>query len=186
MELGGYDRLLAWTRRYQRHLLILAAAAQLLILAAMVALRAIPLMTGQTVLVRVVPVDPRDLFRGDYVILSYPFSRLVAVADGGVNLWPDQSSSWNHQGETVYLKLQPDPDGRHSNAERWSLAAPTDGLYLRGQIQSYNQVTFGIEAFYLQESTGAKFEEAIRNRQLSAELAITRSGQAVLRRLIIE
>ena len=42
----------------------------------MIALRAIPLLTGQTVLVKVVPVDPRELFRGDYVQLSYDFSRV--------------------------------------------------------------------------------------------------------------
>ena len=33
------------------------------------------LTTGETILLRVVPVDPRDLFRGDYVILSYEISR---------------------------------------------------------------------------------------------------------------
>ncbi len=29
---------------------------------------------GREITVDVVPVDPRDIFRGDYVILGYPFS----------------------------------------------------------------------------------------------------------------
>jgi uncharacterized membrane-anchored protein len=28
-------------------------------------------ISGQTVMLKIIPVDPRNLFRGDYVILSY-------------------------------------------------------------------------------------------------------------------
>jgi uncharacterized membrane-anchored protein len=55
---------------------VVPTALQLVILVGMIAVRAIPLVTGQIVLVKVQPVDPRDLFRGDYVILSYDFSRI--------------------------------------------------------------------------------------------------------------
>ena len=40
----------------------------------MIALRSIPFFGGKTVLLKVQPVDPRDMFRGDYVTLSYEFS----------------------------------------------------------------------------------------------------------------
>ena len=60
----GFD-ILGWIKARERKVLLVTAAVQLLILVGMIAVRAMPLMTGQTVLVRVVPVDPRDLFRGD-------------------------------------------------------------------------------------------------------------------------
>ncbi|MCC7145395.1 MAG: GDYXXLXY domain-containing protein [Phycisphaeraceae bacterium] len=50
----------------------------LAILAVMLVIYAWPLWYGQEINIRVVrPVDPRDLFRGDYVILDYQMSRLL-------------------------------------------------------------------------------------------------------------
>ena len=40
--------------------------------------RVMLLKTGREITLDVVPVDPRSLFRGDYVILSYPISRVPA------------------------------------------------------------------------------------------------------------
>jgi len=40
------------------------------VLGGMIALHAAPLWFGETVLLKVEPVDPRGLMRGDYVILS--------------------------------------------------------------------------------------------------------------------
>jgi uncharacterized membrane-anchored protein len=59
----------------------LAAAAAgvvcMTILAGMLVSHAYPLWVGQEIVLRVVqPIDPRDLFRGDYVILSYRISQL--------------------------------------------------------------------------------------------------------------
>jgi len=41
-----------------------------------VAIKEFTLQTGEEVLLKTTPVDPRDLFRGDYVILNYEISRL--------------------------------------------------------------------------------------------------------------
>lgn len=39
--------------------------------------------TAPTILLETVPVDPRDLLRGDYMILSYKISRVPAPPTGG-------------------------------------------------------------------------------------------------------
>ena len=52
----------------------------MLILVAMLVMHAWPLWTGDAIYIRVQPIDPRDMFRGDYVILSYPISQLSANA----------------------------------------------------------------------------------------------------------
>ncbi len=49
---------------------------QLFLLAGIVAYRQYWLATGERVLLRTEPVDPRDIFRGDYVRLGYGISTL--------------------------------------------------------------------------------------------------------------
>jgi uncharacterized membrane-anchored protein len=174
-----------WLKARERKILVVTAAAQLVILVGMIALRAIPLVTGQSVLVRVVPVDPRDLFRGDYVILSYDFSRVSP--EGIEGLAEKERGSWSKlEGRPVYVPLVRDTNGVHYRAEKVTVMKPARGPFLKGQLQRYGSVKFGIEAYYVQEGTGRVYEHAIRDRKLSAELAVTSSGQAALRALRIE
>src|SRR5205807_818806 len=93
-----------WLRGRERGVLLGAVAFQVFVLVAMIALRAAPLLVGRTILLRVEPVDPRDLFRGDYVVLNYEIIRLVPPAAG----------NWDElRDRTVYVTLEPDPDGEH-------------------------------------------------------------------------
>jgi uncharacterized membrane-anchored protein len=148
-------------------------------------LASIPLITGQTILIRVVPVDPRDLFRGDYVTLSYDFSRVPRQGIEG--LAQGERAGWyKSEGRTVYAPLVRDSIPEHWRAAKVTVIKPASGPYLKGQIGRYGSLQFGIEAYYVQEGSGFRYEQAIRNRRLSAELAVTSSGQAALRGLRIE
>ena len=177
--------LFGWLKARERRILLIAVAAQLVILVAMIAMRAIPLVTGQTVLVKVAPVDPRDLFRGDYVILSYDFSRVSHEEIDGLS--DKERGSWKKlEGRTVYVPLVPDSNGVHMRAGKATVVKPPAGLFLKGHMKRYGSMEFGIEAYYVQEGTGRRYEQAIRDRHLSAELAVTSSGQAALRGLRID
>lgn len=177
---------LGWLKARERKVLLITVAAQLVILVGMIALRAIPLITGQTVLVRVVPVDPRDLFRGDYVTLSYDFSRVPR--EGIEGLSEKERGSWSSkwEGRTVYVPLIPDSTAVHMRAGRATVVKPATGLFLKGHMKRHGSLEFGIEAYYVQEGTGLRYEQAIRDRQLTAELAVTSGGQAALRGLRID
>ena len=176
---------LGWLKARERRVLLVTVAAQLLILMGMIALRAIPLVTGRTVLVRVQPVDPRDLLRGDYVTLSYAFSRVPPDSVEGLSsIERGRRSKW--EGRTVYVPLVPDSNGVHWRAEKATVVKPARGPFLKGQMERYGSLKFGIESYYVQEGTGRVYEQAIRDRQLSAELAVTSSGQAALRGLRID
>jgi uncharacterized membrane-anchored protein len=179
---GG--NVLGWLKARERKVLVVTVVAQLLILLGMIALRAVPLVTGQTVLVRVMPVDPRDLFRGDYVILSYDFSHTPQDGIEGLSANDQWSSKW--EGRTVYVPLVQDSDRVHWRAEKVTVVKPATGPFLKGQMGRYGSLKFGIEAFYVQEGTGRAYEQAIRDRKLSAELAVTSSGKAALRTLRVE
>ncbi len=180
------DRASGWMRGRERTILLSAAAFQILVLLAMIALRAVPLVVGENILLRVAPVDPRELFRGEYVMLSYDFSR---IPSGGIEGIPQDLRGpgvRNWQGRTVYVSLVPESDGKHWRAEKVSIRRPDGGKHIRGRITRWGQIEFGIEAYYVQEGKGREYEAAVRDRRLSAEVAVTPGGQAALRHLRIE
>ena len=176
----------AWLSDREGVVLAVAAGLQVIVLVAMIVLRALPLLFGDPLLIRVIPVDPRDLFRGDYVVLSYAFSQVPAAGIDGLTREPAAGRAHGWEGRTVYVSLAPEPDGRHWRAETVSLHPPAGGRYIRGRMAGYNRLEFGIEAFYVQEGKGREYERAVRDRRLSAEIALTSGGHAALRGLRVE
>ncbi len=63
---------------------------------------------GVTIVVRTIPVDPRDLLRGQYFQLSYEFDRPDRFRSKGI------SEAKLLPGETVYAALAADGTGRYS------------------------------------------------------------------------
>ncbi len=177
--LAWLDRSCSVVKNQQRSILFFGAAFQLVVLLTIIATPLHTLMTGDTILLRVVPVDPRDMFRGDYVILSYEFSQVPAKGIKGLN--PN-----DNQGRTVYVTLVPAEDGKHWQASRFTLKKPDTGKFLRGKITDWNRIAFGIESYFVQEGKGLKFEQAARSKNLSAEIALNKNGYAVLKRLLID
>ncbi|HUE15499.1 MAG TPA: GDYXXLXY domain-containing protein [Planctomycetaceae bacterium] len=175
-----------WFKARERLLLIIGATAQVVVLVGMIAMRSIPFFGAKVVLLQVQPVDPRDMFRGDYVTLSYEFNRFPPNGLPGISPTWNRNASAQNQGRAVYVALVPEADGLHYKAGSYGLTPPTSGLYLRGTLTGWNQIQFGIENYYVQEGTGHKYEEAIRSRRLWAEVAVAPDGQAALKGLRIE
>lgn len=165
------ERWLERSRAREKAILIGAALFHLAVLAGMTLPRAKALAEGETLRVRVVPVDPRDLFRGEYVILNYAFSR------------PGGSQASFASGQRVYAVLRRSPDGIHWEADRFSPTPPAGERFLRGRVVSGGRIEYGIESFFVQEGRGREYEEAARSGTLSAEISLQPDGQAMLRRL---
>lgn len=165
--------------------LALGVALQLGVLVSMGVIRVMILIRGETYLVRVQPVDPRDWLRGDYVILSYEFSRLQR--DGRTDFNVDQQFMFPEKLRDVpiYVTLAREPDGRHWQAVRFSREHPKEGPFLRGKMNQFGMLEFGIESYFVQEGKGHQYEDAMRSRQLSAEITITPEGTAAVRKLHI-
>ena len=177
------DRVVALLRGRERAVIAAAVGFLLLVLVGIVLANTIPWAGPgvRTVLLKVVPVDPRELMRGDYVILGYDISRVPPGTSPGGSGAPG-----DRQGRTVYVVLKPDEDGRHYHGEGVVDDPPATGPFIRGTLEGWNRIVFGIESYFVQEGKGKKYEQAVLDHRLSAEVALSRDGRAALRRLIIE
>lgn len=157
---------------YKRTGKLLAAVVgvQLALLACVAVPAAYTLHTGQVVTLKTAPVDPYDMFRGDYVRLGYDISN--------VNI--DKQAP---EGSTVYAALQP-------SGEFWTVrtASTTKPALLAGEVcikgrlenQWGNRIHYGIEQVYVPEKTGYKAERA---DHLKVDVAVDEAGNAVIKRV---
>jgi len=138
------------------------------------------------VTVRTVPVDPRDYFRGDYVILNYPFSQLQ-----------DENTKYKQVvGQRVYTILKPIAGTHLWEMEKQTFDFPgrnqkdAGSVAIRGLVSTHSwhwgqSIKYGIEQFFLQEGTGRAIEEAMRDRKdqnsVEVTLRVMPSGRAVVK-----
>lgn len=172
------------SRSTELKLLIAIVVAQIAILVGMIALDGAPLVLGERIKLKAIPVDPRDMFRGDYVVLSYDFSRLdPATLNGRAPRIGFNPYDPDLVGKDIYISLE--PAGDHYEATGQSSKPPTSGMYIHGKVVNtwQNRIECGIEAYYVQEGEGHRLEDIIRQRRLLAEVAVWR-GHAKLVRLV--
>ncbi|OGT70331.1 MAG: hypothetical protein A3H44_01480 [Gammaproteobacteria bacterium RIFCSPLOWO2_02_FULL_57_10] len=155
--------------------IVAAITLQVGVLVGMVGAAALPLLTGTEINVRTVPVDPRDLFRGNYARLGYDFSMIDA------DELPTQPTV--RVGEVVYVTLQQAEDGLHEFASA-SLQKPESGLFLRGRVEystgEQYSVLYGIEAYFASYEEAIELERQLRDRAV-ATLAVSADGRARLK-----
>jgi uncharacterized membrane-anchored protein len=158
------------------------AALQVAILVGMIVLDGLPLVVGERVKLQVVPVDPRDMFRGDYVRLGYEFNNFNP---GQVRGLPERYYiDWYSDeflGRSIFVSLA--PQGDRYGVASLSVDRPATGIYLTGNVVSPYRIECGIEAYYVQEGEGRRLEQLIGQRRILAEVAVWH-GQAKLVRLI--
>jgi len=139
------------------------------------------------VLLEVLPVDPRDLVRGDYITLGYAIAGLTDTPFVGRR--PD----WNDVGYPVYVALASKGDVHvvvAASLERSAL--PLDGgrRLIVGRLMYAPQlgrasgaplrVQYGVERYYVPEGKGI-LPPGLRD----AEVLLTDEGRAYLVRLFI-
>ena len=153
----------------------------LAIIGGMVGIKEYTLQTGQEIFLKTVPVDPRDLFRGDYVILSYELSSLDLEKLGA-------SSAAFSRGQEVYVLLG--TQGRYSVATEVRSSRPSrKELFLKGQVLSVSgrtvRMEYGIESYFVPEGKGRTLERA-RGKNLDVRASVDKQGNAVIKTLLLD
>ena len=173
------ERLRAHGKRHHRSWLRAAVVVQVVALIVLAIPPWLARYSGDTILLRVKPIDPRDLLRGDYVSLQYEFNAPWQVE--GLDLFQTFPTRM-----PVYVPLTLAPDGKHWQGLRVTTRKPTFGKYLRGHMSAGLRCEFGIETFFVREGKGRAYEEASRTGHLSAEISLQPDGRAMLKSLHIE
>ena len=170
-------------------------AFQLLFLLGLVTFKEVTLRLGQTVVLQTVPVDPRDLFRGDYVILGYKISTIVVGPPPASTPTPQLTRSYRvpyipyiSPGDTVYAKLEESSDEGVWVPTAVSGGFPRDWkVFIKGTATSLPgrdlTVEYGIESYFVPEGQGKEIERA---RDVKVEVAVNGFGDAVIKGLIVD
>ena len=165
-----------------RTILIVAAVVfQVVVLGWMAADREWVVRTGRSVWLRTAPVDPNDPFRGDYVRLNYPFSRLSReLFRDGVAAWP-ATADWRDRrrfnDRRVYVTLAAGSGGLvHATAVSDRRPPAGDALWLRGRVEEFSgsemRVRYGLEAYFLEEGKGLEIERGAGGGDIQLPLLI--------------
>ncbi|HWQ48433.1 MAG TPA: GDYXXLXY domain-containing protein [Methanosarcina sp.] len=182
----------------QKKVLYLTVVFWLLIFSGFIAYKEYTLRTGTEVLLKTLPVDPRYLFRGDYVTLNYEISTLDME-----KIQADDSYFYND--EPVYLALE--LKNGYSVPKKIYTTPPEDGLYIKGKVKDviYDwetdesgitteetikelRVDYGIESYFVPEGRGMEIEKAQRTEktEVDAKVIIDKYGNAVIKSLLID
>ena len=144
-------------------------AALVLVPLGLIAWNEYRLSSGERILLHVQPVDPNDPFRGEYVDLTYPISRLQTRAA--------------RSGTTVYVPLR--KAGQAWTGDLVIFEKPDSGTFIRGRVTG-SGIHYGIETFFVEEGEARRYERAIAAGTLYAEVVLDDDGDAQLDELVIE
>src|SRR3989338_661067 len=158
---------------------IILAIFWLVIIVGFIGVKEYTLRTGQEVLLKTQPIDPRDLFRGDYVILSYEISTL------DLNIITTDATEFN-SFDKVYVTIS--VDNGYGVATGVYKNQPQRGQFIKGTVKNSRDelviVEYGIESYFVPEGKGLEIQRQ-SGRALDVKVAIDASGNAVIKNLLI-
>lgn len=192
---------------------ILVFSIPILILIAMTISPLLTTFYGIDIKLKTQPVDPRDLFRGDYIVLSYEIEEInFKNIDNDVK---DYFKSNNHEYSIrAYASLEKDKSGFY-NVKNVSLEKPNQGIYLKGLLRKHTtfepidkdnvdfknsdgeyvepegkyvdvyNMDYNIDKYFVPENTGKKLENASLKGDITAVVRV-RKGNSLLKDVYIK
>lgn len=167
----------------KRTAVLLIIGLWLLIAVAVVGYNQYTVSTGTRVLLKTVPLDPRDILRGDYVILRYEISQLDlnSIISDNKNIT---------QGSRIYLILE--KGFLYWGPKEIRTEKPEGNeVFLTGKVNWINSgnkninVEYGIESYFIPEGTGKQIEE-LQGIGLGVEVSVDKNGRAVITKLYLD
>lgn len=143
-----------------KKVLLIIIISWLLLIAGFVISNEFTLKSGREVLLKTVPIDPRDLLRGDYVMLRYEISEAELALDYKPN-------------STVYTILNLD-DENIASISFVAQKKPENMLFIKGNLKQCHtlddtkkcRIEYGIESYFVKEGTGKIIEKELRKGAL--------------------
>ncbi len=171
--------------------ILLVAGLLTLVLFGMIWERVDLLRSGRAIVLDVVPVDPRSLFRGDYVILRYPISR--------IDLGTVEGDKVFSKHDKIYVGLKQNEDATWQAFSVHADKPPVVGAvaYLKGRVTSaicpaggsdcsQVRVKYGLESYFVPEGKGKQLEQMIADRRLQVAARVSDDGDAAIEALAVD
>ncbi|MBM3947484.1 MAG: GDYXXLXY domain-containing protein [SAR202 cluster bacterium] len=159
---------------------LVIVALQVFSLVGMIVYKETTVRTGQEVVLQTVPVDPRDPFRGDFLVLRY----VITSLDTHALAWRGPFE----QGDTVYVQLERSGEVFDAFAVARS-PEPGWDLFIRGRVLRVSgepptlEIQYGIESYFVPEGKGLILQRA---EDIKAVVVIDGEGRAILQRLLVD
>ena len=155
---------------------------QTLWLLGIVAVQEHALAHGKIILLETCRVDPRDLLRGDYLILNY------SISDVPTNAFSPPVGQDLSYGTKVFVALAPGTNQfyRVTRASIHELTPETNEVVLCGRSEEDRRnaisvhVAYGIENYYVAESTGNP------TGKLTVQAIVRASGHPKIREVFVD
>jgi len=136
--------------------------------------------SGQTVRLAVVPVDPRDLLRGDYVIINLAIGQISKEVPGSETV---------AYGDRVFVGLRASGDIPAEPVLVARTREEAGDLAIAGTVLSVLddeiRVDYGIDAFFLPEGEGLEIERLDRSR-IQLEVTVADDGRSLPVNLLVD
>ncbi|QKC83545.1 GDYXXLXY domain-containing protein [Mesorhizobium sp. NZP2077] len=171
---------------------LVLALVQIGFLSWIIAGRAAILRHGKEVLLKIEPVDPRDLLRGDYIILSYDISRIPVKMIANI-----PAGKLSSDDTSIAVRLKKGVDGYWTPTTAWFGKAPTQAAADEADISGHVAAgwdlreegasiapDYGIERFYLPEGEGMAIQNDMRVRPFGIKLVLASDGTAQIKALV--
>jgi uncharacterized membrane-anchored protein len=150
------------------------------------------LKTGREVVLPIIPVDPRSLFRGDYVRIDFPITMVAS------DLFAKTDEP--RRAATVFVTLQREGEswkpvavadkrprvGADQTMLAGRLAHNWHNWWPVGQGPSMVRINYGIERYYVPEGKGLELENAARDKKLAVVVAVDGNGRSAIKGLIVD
>ena len=188
---------MTWLRKPLPWLLgaALAAAGQTAVLGAMLWERIAVLQSETVITLKARPLDPRDMFRGDYVILTYDISRHRSREPAGADGAQERFYRWLRT-DHAWVVVTQTPEGwaiSEATIERPD-ALPDGAVLLRAARSTFRRsrdelehwLDYGIERFYVPEGAGRALEDMIGEGRITVDVAVADNGAAGIKALRVD
>lgn len=182
-------------------LIVTAILFQIIAVASIAISKETLLQTGKPLTLQTAPVDPRDIFKGDYVRLDYSFSSIPYH-----QLGQELKQQGLKKGQRVYLSITTDDYGL-GQAQKLLIKPPDITFYLSGYATSHwpyknyhkspaakkaqhdnnhpVNVKFGIEQYFVEQGQGKVLEEIRGSRDsfqqpMLVRIAVAENGTSII------
>lgn len=129
-----------------------------------------PLLTGKSIVLKTIPYDPFDPFRGQYLMINYEITTIPSLEGAS-------------EGQHVYVKLQKEME---DNVPVWkyqgSSLTPPQGDFIKGKVQylqgSTMRMEYGIEQYFFEKTA------QVNVTNMTVEVKVDGSGNARIVQLL--